>query len=158
MQPHVRRSFHLSKYNKFVIFLQHSPEISCKSSIVPNECLRHTAVRMSIPPYHTPLKHRFAFPCPYLRCISLEQGNRLLTANSRIKRGHARCAFIYPPISKALTGSISWSETSADKAEYRYFQEQMTREVAAACEGALSAGAQEVLVKDCALYGAQYHS
>jgi len=49
---------------------------------------------------------------------------------------------------EGVTGSITWDEGSADKPEYRYFQEQMTKEVAAACEGALAAGADEVLVKD----------
>lgn len=49
---------------------------------------------------------------------------------------------------EGITGSIDWNEGSADKPEYAYFQEQMTKEVAAACEGALSAGAAEVLVKD----------
>ncbi|MBN1777924.1 MAG: M55 family metallopeptidase [Clostridiales bacterium] len=49
---------------------------------------------------------------------------------------------------EGITGSIHWNEGSADQPEYRYFQEQMTKEVAAACEGALAAGADEVLVKD----------
>lgn len=35
-----------------------------------------------------------------------------------------------------------------NKTEYAYFAEQMSREVAAACEGAQSAGVSEILVKD----------
>ena len=49
---------------------------------------------------------------------------------------------------EGVTGSIHWNEGIGDKLEYPYFREQMTREVAAACEGALAAGADEVLVKD----------
>lgn len=47
-------------------------------------------------------------------------------------------------------GVAAWEETEADKGGpwYTYFQEQMTKEVAAACEGAFDAGFSEVLVKD----------
>ena len=49
---------------------------------------------------------------------------------------------------EGTAGIISWSEATADHPRYPYFQEQMSREVAAACEGALAAGATEILVKD----------
>ncbi len=47
-------------------------------------------------------------------------------------------------------GITAWEETYQEKSVYwsAYFQEQMTKEVAAACEGALNAGFTEVLVKD----------
>ncbi|MDR0469188.1 MAG: M55 family metallopeptidase [Peptococcaceae bacterium] len=47
-------------------------------------------------------------------------------------------------------GIADWNETDLDKGNswYTYFQEQMTKEVAAACEGAFNAGFTEVLVKD----------
>lgn len=46
-------------------------------------------------------------------------------------------------------GIAVWPETErADQQDYTPLQKQMTREVAAACEGALAAGAEEVLVKD----------
>ena len=46
-------------------------------------------------------------------------------------------------------GVVSWPETErATPLDYAPIQKQMTREVAAACRGALSAGAEEVLVKD----------
>ncbi len=46
-------------------------------------------------------------------------------------------------------GIADWSETQRSAPQdYTYFQEQMTREVAAACEGALAGGADRVLVKD----------
>ncbi len=45
-------------------------------------------------------------------------------------------------------GIAHWSETDESQAGYRYFQEQMTLEAAAACEGAVAAGADRVLVKD----------
>ncbi|MDR0469695.1 MAG: M55 family metallopeptidase [Peptococcaceae bacterium] len=47
-------------------------------------------------------------------------------------------------------GIAAWSETDSDTGKdwYAYFQKQMTREVAAACEGAFTAGFTEVLVRD----------
>lgn len=46
-------------------------------------------------------------------------------------------------------GIVAWPETERSSPfEYTPYQKQMTREVAAACRGALSAGAEEVLVKD----------
>lgn len=49
---------------------------------------------------------------------------------------------------EGITGITHWDEASKNKADYRAFQEQMTDEVVAACEGALNAGATEILVKD----------
>ncbi len=49
---------------------------------------------------------------------------------------------------EGVTGVTHWDETDIDKAEYAWAREQMTAEVAAACEGALAAGATEVLVRD----------
>ncbi len=49
---------------------------------------------------------------------------------------------------EGVTGVTNWDETELTKPDYRFAQEQMTAEVCAACEGALSAGATEVLVKD----------
>jgi D-amino peptidase len=49
---------------------------------------------------------------------------------------------------EGITGTTHWDETDMEKAEYQAAREQMTAEVAAACEGALAAGATEVLVKD----------
>jgi D-amino peptidase len=49
---------------------------------------------------------------------------------------------------EGITGTTHWDETLKDKADYRIFQEQMTDEVVAACEGALKAGATEIFVKD----------
>lgn len=47
-------------------------------------------------------------------------------------------------------GVAAWSETEPGQTggDYAYFRAQMSREVAAACRGALAAGAQRVLVKD----------
>ena len=46
-------------------------------------------------------------------------------------------------------GIAVWPETERkDDRDYIPLQKQMTREVAAACQGALAAGAEEVLVKD----------
>jgi D-amino peptidase len=49
---------------------------------------------------------------------------------------------------EGVTGTTHWDETELDKAEYASAREQMTAEVAAACEGALQAGATEIWVKD----------
>ncbi len=49
---------------------------------------------------------------------------------------------------EGVTGTAHWDETVKEKPDYREFQEQMTDEVAAACEGALNAGATEILVRD----------
>ena len=49
---------------------------------------------------------------------------------------------------EGVTGVTHWDETELNKADYAPFREQMTAEVAAACEGALEAGATEIWVKD----------
>ncbi|MEW9123023.1 MAG: M55 family metallopeptidase [Thermotaleaceae bacterium] len=49
---------------------------------------------------------------------------------------------------EGTTGIVHWDETNLEKSFSRYFCEQMTREVKAACEGAIEAGAQEILLKD----------
>lgn len=45
-------------------------------------------------------------------------------------------------------GIASWNEADEAHAEYPRYALQMTREVAAACQGALDAGWQQILVKD----------
>lgn len=49
---------------------------------------------------------------------------------------------------EGVTGVTHWDETNKEKADYAAFQEQMTKEVVAACEGAINAGATEIFVKD----------
>jgi D-amino peptidase len=49
---------------------------------------------------------------------------------------------------EGVTGINTWSETNKSNPDYSEFREQMTREVVAACEGALTAGATEIVVKD----------
>jgi len=49
---------------------------------------------------------------------------------------------------EGTAGVCHWDETEPDKREYPYFTQLMTGEVKAACEGALSAGADAVVVKD----------
>jgi D-amino peptidase len=49
---------------------------------------------------------------------------------------------------EGITGAAHWDETDKKNPDYGEFREQMTAEVAAACAGALSAGASEVWVKD----------
>lgn len=45
-------------------------------------------------------------------------------------------------------GIAHWDETTLGKADYEPFRRQMTREVAAACEGAQAGGADDILIKD----------
>lgn len=45
-------------------------------------------------------------------------------------------------------GIAAWDETEKSKPEYAPFANQMSREVAAACEGANAAGAESILVRD----------
>ena len=45
-------------------------------------------------------------------------------------------------------GIVHWDETEEGHPKYAYFARQMSREVAAACEGAIAAGAEEILVRD----------
>lgn len=49
---------------------------------------------------------------------------------------------------EGVTGIVNWDETKLGNPQNRYFCEQMTREVGAACEAAIEAGADEILVKD----------
>ncbi|KAB8335417.1 amino acid amidase [Scytonema tolypothrichoides VB-61278] len=49
---------------------------------------------------------------------------------------------------EGIAGISHWDEATLGKQEYDIFQEQMTREVIAACEGATAAGATEIIVKD----------
>ncbi len=49
---------------------------------------------------------------------------------------------------EGVTGVTHWDETELSKADSYAAREQMTAEVAAACEGAIQAGATEIWVKD----------
>lgn len=45
-------------------------------------------------------------------------------------------------------GIANWHETEKGHADWAYFADQMTREVAAACEGAMEAGFDRIVIKD----------
>lgn len=49
---------------------------------------------------------------------------------------------------EGITGTTDWNEVTKGNEDYAQFQEQMTKEVAAACEGAFKAGATTIVVKD----------
>ena len=49
---------------------------------------------------------------------------------------------------EGVAGIAAWEEARRTSANYPYFAQQMTKEVAAACEGATMAGATEILIKD----------
>jgi len=49
---------------------------------------------------------------------------------------------------EGVSGAAAWDQIARDSAEYDAARRQMTAEVRAACEGALAAGATEILVRD----------
>lgn len=49
---------------------------------------------------------------------------------------------------EGVAGITSPDEGNADHKDSRYFQDQMTREVVAACDGAIAVGAKDILIKD----------
>ena len=49
---------------------------------------------------------------------------------------------------EGTTGIAHWNETEKNHPDWKYFSEQMTREVAAACQGAIDAGCDDIVVKD----------
>lgn len=49
---------------------------------------------------------------------------------------------------EGITGVTSWSETEKGSSDHSIFARQMGNEVRAACNGALNAGAKEILIKD----------
>ncbi len=49
---------------------------------------------------------------------------------------------------EGTTGIAHWNETEKNHPDWKYFSEQMSREVAAACQGAIDAGCEDILVKD----------
>ncbi len=49
---------------------------------------------------------------------------------------------------EGVTSTVKWEECSPNKEFYGYHAEQMTKEVVAACEGAIAAGAREIVIKD----------
>ena len=49
---------------------------------------------------------------------------------------------------EGTTGIALWDETENGHPRYNYFADQMSREVAAACRGAMAAGCDDILVKD----------
>jgi D-amino peptidase len=49
---------------------------------------------------------------------------------------------------EGITGVVNWEETSRTGKDYDYFRRIMTEEASAAVEGALAAGATEIIVRD----------
>ena len=49
---------------------------------------------------------------------------------------------------EGVAGITHWDEADRTHDDHKYFRAQMTRELSAACRGALAAGAQEIWVKD----------
>src|SRR5690349_24770098 len=49
---------------------------------------------------------------------------------------------------EGTTGITDWEEATKTHSTYMEFRERMTDEVVAACEGAIEAGAREILIKD----------
>ena len=49
---------------------------------------------------------------------------------------------------EGTTGIAHWDETEKNHPDWKYFSDQMSREVAAACQGAMDAGCDDIVVKD----------
>ncbi|MED1722922.1 amino acid amidase [Mesorhizobium sp. M00.F.Ca.ET.186.01.1.1] len=49
---------------------------------------------------------------------------------------------------EGVAGIVNWTEANIESSFSKYFTEQMTKEVNAACEAAIAAGATDILVKD----------
>ena len=49
---------------------------------------------------------------------------------------------------EGICGTTHWDEVTRGKEEYPEFQKQMTAEVVAACEGAIKAGASDIVIND----------
>ncbi|NOZ74206.1 MAG: amino acid amidase [FCB group bacterium] len=49
---------------------------------------------------------------------------------------------------EGVTGITHWDEATHTKPDYSEFRQQMTAEVVAACQGALAAGADDIVIKD----------
>lgn len=49
---------------------------------------------------------------------------------------------------EGVAGIVNWSEADIESPFSKYFTEQMTKEVNAACEAAITAGAEDILIKD----------
>lgn len=49
---------------------------------------------------------------------------------------------------EGTAGIVSWPETNMENKFYPHFADEMTEEVKSACEGAIAAGATDILVKD----------
>ncbi len=54
---------------------------------------------------------------------------------------------------EGITTTTFWDETIPGKKDYDYHAKQMTKEVVAACEGAIKAGATEIVIKDAHGFG-----
>lgn len=49
---------------------------------------------------------------------------------------------------EGVTGICHWNEAEKEHSDYAEFRQQMTKEVVAACQGAIDAGATELMIKD----------
>lgn len=49
---------------------------------------------------------------------------------------------------EGVAGITNWNEAEKNHADYPEFRERMTEEVVAACDGAIAAGASDILIKD----------
>jgi D-amino peptidase len=49
---------------------------------------------------------------------------------------------------EGVTGIVHWNETEKNLSDFNEFAQQMTKEVVAACEGAMAAGAEDIWIKD----------
>jgi D-amino peptidase len=72
----------------------------------------------------------------------------LLVAAPVLGQGQAGLKVFISVDMEGITGITHWKEVSRDGKDYDYFRKIMTQETNAAIEGALAAGATEILVRD----------
>ena len=77
------------------------------------------------------------------RCTTI----KIIITSEKDKAGQLLKIYISADI-EGITDVTHWDETNLEKPDSRAACEQMTAEVAAACEGAMKAGAGDILVKD----------
>ncbi|UCF06375.1 MAG: M55 family metallopeptidase [bacterium] len=69
-------------------------------------------------------------------------------ANSVFTQGHKKLKIFISVDMEGITGVVNWEDVRRNGKDYEYFRQIMTKETNAAIEGALEAGATEIIVRD----------
>ncbi len=68
--------------------------------------------------------------------------------NSGFVQGQEKLKVFISVDMEGITGVVNWEDVSRDGQDYEYFRQIMTKETNAAIEGALEAGAAEIIIRD----------